>query len=147
MKLSTKVRYGVRFLLDLAFHEHAGNIKLKDIAARQNVSEKYLWQVISPLKAAGLIRTAAGPGGGYRLARPAETITLRDILSILDGDTGLIECVTARQACSRSAACAARMAWAELDAAIDRTTRAITVASLVERQRQCDAAHTASYTI
>ncbi len=147
MRFPTKVRYGLRFLMDLALHEHAGNIKLKDIALRQGISEKYLWQVVTPLKSAAMIRTSAGPGGGYQLAKPAHTITLREILIILEGDGGGIDCTAEPDACARSTTCAARQAWTELDNAINRTAQGITLSSLVAKQRDLESGAALNYMI
>lgn len=147
MKFPTKVRYGLRFLMDLAMHEHAGNIKLKDIAQRQGISEKYLWQVVAPLKAAAMIRAEAGPGGGYQLARSSNTITLRDILVILEGDGGGADCTADADSCSRSIACAARLAWAQLDEAVNQAAQGISLSSLVARQRELESGASLNYVI
>ena len=79
MKLSTMGRYGLRLLMDIALHQHDGSVTLQSIAERQELSQKYLWHVITPMKNAGLINVARGAGGGYRLAREPKDISLLDI--------------------------------------------------------------------
>ncbi|MBC8227953.1 Rrf2 family transcriptional regulator, partial [bacterium] len=84
MKLSTKGRYGVRLMIDLAIHYGEGNV-LKDIAERQEISEKYLWNLTVPLRIAGLINSTRGPRGGYTLAKHPSEITLKDVVHVLEG--------------------------------------------------------------
>lgn len=147
MKISTKVRYGLRFLMDLAMHENTGNVKLKDIAHRQGISGKYLWQVVTPLKSAGLIRTVAGPGGGYQLTQSPSAVTLHDLLSILEGDGGLVDCTPASAPCERASECAARMAWAALDKALASEARSINLGDLVAKQRELESNKSLNYVI
>ena len=135
MKISTKGRYGVRFLMDLAVNNSTGNVTLKEVAARQEISEKYLWQVASPLKAAGLIRAASGPGGGYALARTPEDITLREILAVLEGDSGLVPCAGAPSVCPRGNECAAREIWREVEKKVGRVLDSFTLGDMAERER------------
>lgn len=87
MKLSTKLRYGLGFLLDVGLHGGGnGNpVTLKDVARRRNVSDKYLWQVVTPLKSAGIVTATPGVNGGYLLARPMTRISLRDLVETLEG--------------------------------------------------------------
>ncbi len=134
MKISTKGRYGVRFLMDLARH-NSGNVTLKDISARQDISEKYLWQVVNPLKTAGLIRSASGPHGGYALAKPPESITLREILAVLEGDSNIAPCIQEPSACKRGNACAAHQIWKELDLQIASAMESVTLHQMAEKQR------------
>lgn len=135
MKISTKGRYGVRFLMDLGAHGTQGNVTLKDVAQRQSISENYLWQIVTPLKAAGLIRAALGSRGGYTLAKPAETITLRDILGVLEGDCSLVACVATPGVCPRSNACASREVWQEVEGKLGEAMEAIKLSDMVARQK------------
>ena len=80
MRVSTKGRYGLRILLDVALNQQRGPVALRDISRRQEISQKYLWQVINPLKAAGLINVTRGARGGYVLARSPDKISLREIV-------------------------------------------------------------------
>ena len=85
MRLSTRGRYGVRFILDLAVHSQDGPVPLKDVASREEVSEKYLWQMADRLKSAGLITSTAGPKGGYALARsPEGTVLARQEIEVTE---------------------------------------------------------------
>lgn len=135
MKISTKACYGVRFLIDLAVHAANGNVTLKEVAQRQAISEKYLWQIVNPLKLSGLIRAVAGPRGGYALAKPPTEITLRDILAVLEGDCTLYECVTAPATCPRSVTCGSREAWSEVDAKLSAALEAITLEAMANKER------------
>lgn len=118
MKLSTKGRYGLRLLVELARHYGGGPVTLKDVARSQEISEKYLWHLIPQLKSAGLISAARGSRGGYKLARHPGTITLLEIVSCLEGSVCLSECCENSSVCKRSAACACRDVWAEISAKI-----------------------------
>ncbi|MDP8263960.1 MAG: Rrf2 family transcriptional regulator [Candidatus Aceula lacicola] len=91
MKLSTKGKYGTRLMLDLALNYGKRQLLLKEIASNQGISEKYLWQLISPLKNAGLINSTRGTQGGYELAKPPKSITLEEIVLPLEGPLNFIE--------------------------------------------------------
>ena len=132
MKISTKGRYGVRFLMDLGAHEHEGNVTLKDVARRQALSEKYLWQVVNPLKAAGFIRATLGAHGGYKLGQSPATITLLDILAVLEGKGAVVACVSSPGTCRRSNDCAARRIWQEVDQKVSAVLKAITLREMIE---------------
>src|ERR1035437_5826122 len=90
-------------MLDLAIHGKEGVVTLKAVARRQQISEKYLWQIVTPLKSAGLIAATVGAKGGYTLARDPAKVTLKDILDPLEGDCVLVKCTKRASACSRSA--------------------------------------------
>jgi Rrf2 family protein len=135
MKLSTKGRYGTRLMVDLALHHGEGPILLKEIAERQEISEKYLWQLISPLKNAGLINSTRGAHGGYNLAKPPAQITLKEIVVTLEGPMCLVECVDTPSVCSRSDTCVSRDVWHEVSEKILQTLESITLEYLVEKQK------------
>ena len=111
MKLSTRGRYGTRLMVDLAQHYADGPIPLGEIAKRQEISVKYLEQLIIPLKAAGLIRSIRGRHGGYTLARKPVKISVGQILEAVEGDLSLVNCVTTPEICERSAECPTRDIW------------------------------------
>lgn len=136
MRISTKGRYGLRFMLDIAEHSDSGNVKLKDIAHRQAISEKYLWQVITPLKAAGMINSSLGPNGGYSLAKAPTDITLHDILAVLEGDCTLVHCVRKPTVCSRSETCATREIWRELNGKIAELMESLTLKDMLENDKK-----------
>ena len=92
MKLSTKGRYGLRALIDLAVYCENETVSIASIAARQNISESYLEQLIAKLRKAGLVTSVRGAGGGYKLAKPAEEISVGDILRALEGNLDPVEC-------------------------------------------------------
>ncbi len=147
MKISTKGRYGVRFLMDLAINGRNANVTLKTIAERQDISEKYLWQIVSPLKTAGLIRSVAGPGGGYALARDPATITLREILEALEGDRGLVECLPSPAICSRSNFCAAREVWQEVEERVGSALESFSLQDLASQQQKSQERESLNYVI
>jgi Rrf2 family protein len=138
MRVSTKGRYGVRFMMDLANHAKEGNVTLREVSRRQAISEKYLWQVVNPLKKEGLIRAVAGPGGGFTLARSPTAITLGDILAILEGEVSLVSCTDEPAACSRGNACAAKEVWKEVGRELTETLASITLADMAEKQRSME---------
>ncbi len=147
MKISTKGRYGLRFMLDLAVHGEEGIVTLKAVARRQQISEKYLWQIVAPLKSAGLITAMVGAKGGYTLARDPERITLKDILDPLEGDCALVTCTKRASACNRSSACVAREIWQEVSAALARALDAITLKAMMTKYSAKQAKTILSYDI
>ena len=123
----------MRFMLDLAIHGQEGVVTLKAVARRQQISEKYLWQVVTRLKSAGLIAATVGAKGGYTLARDPAKVTLKDILDPLEGDCALVTCTKRASACSRSSACVARDIWQEVSRALARTMASITLKTMLEK--------------
>ena len=135
MKLSTKGQYGTRALLDLAINWDKGPIQLKDIAKRQNISLHYLEHLITPLIAAGLVRSTRGAKGGVWLAMPPKEIRLNEVIQTLEGSIAPVECVNRPEACSRSEFCVTRDVWGELKNAINGVLESTTLQDLVERQK------------
>ncbi len=133
MKISTKGRYGLRTLMDIASHQSAGPVNLRDIAARQEISPKYLWQIINLLKTAGLVRGTRGPKGGYVLLRPPSEITLLDIVQVLEGPVSLVECVDDPSYCPREKECISRRIWDEVSQTIRNALRPLTLAEILRR--------------
>jgi len=122
-------------MLDLALHYGEGPVFLKDIAGRQEISEKYLWHLIVPLKTARLINSTRGSHGGYVLAKQPSEITLKDIVHVLEGPLCLVECVDNPSICNRAQTCAARDVWCEVSGKILQTLNSITLEEMVERQK------------
>ena len=147
MRISTKGRYGLRILLDVASHEKNGPVALRDISRRQAISQKYLWQVINPLKVSGLLRATRGAHGGYMLAKPAKRITVHDIVDILEGPVSIVACVQEPGSCGRSATCTARDAWSEIEARLNEAMQGITLQHLLERQEEQNRRHAPGYDI
>ena len=147
MKLSTKARYGTRALLDLAIHEGEGMISLKDIAARQQISQQYLEQFMRPLIAAGLVRSTRGPKGGVSLGRHPADIKLSEVVQLLEGSNALVECIDDPSTCSRSELCITRDVWDEVKRAMNGVLESITLKDLVERQKKKAQPQEAMYNI
>jgi len=135
MKLSTRSRYGTRMLLDMAQHYNQGPVQLGDIAKRQNISVKYLEQIIIPLKKAHYVESVRGPKGGHLLAKPPEQITVAEIVALLEEGISLVECTERAEICERSPSCPTRLIWQEAARAMFDRLKAITLADLVERAR------------
>src|SRR3990170_8316812 len=102
MKLSTRARYGTRALLELALHGGSQPVLLRDISKRQEISLPYLEHLISPLIAAGIIRSVRGPQGGVWLAKPPQQIKLSEVFKLLEGSTAPVECIENPEVCARS---------------------------------------------
>jgi Rrf2 family protein len=136
LKLSTRSRYGTRLMLDMAQHYHEGGpVQLGDIAKRQNVSVKYLEQIIIPLKKAHYIESVRGPKGGHILTKPPEEITVGEIVALLEDGTVLVECIENATVCERTLICPTRLLWKEVSEAMFDKLQAVTLADLVERAR------------
>lgn len=147
MKLSARSRYGARFLLDLAVNDGGRAVSLKDVAARQGISEKYLWQVVNPLKAAGLVEAVRGARGGYRLAVVPGKITVKTLVEVLDGRvvaTGAGDEPVGRD---RHAAGVMREVWDAVGEATGRAMAGITLHDLAERHRARTASPAMTYDI
>jgi Rrf2 family protein len=136
MKLSTRTRYGTRALLELAMRDDGTPISASDIAARQELSEKYLESVLAALRQAGLVQSVRGAGGGYLLARQADAITLRDAYEALEGADGLVECTDNAGLCTRSDGCVTREVWAAIHRNLLDQLGAITLANLAKKARE-----------
>jgi Rrf2 family transcriptional regulator, iron-sulfur cluster assembly transcription factor len=133
MKISTKSRYGVRLLLDMASHRHQGPVHLADVAARQGISVKYLEQIIIPLKKANYIKSLRGPKGGHMLARPPEDITIGEIVALLEEGTSLVDCSDRPESCERAGICLTRDVWLEAAKAMFDKLNSITLADLIKK--------------
>ncbi len=138
MKLSTRARYGARALLDIALHEQGKPILLRDVAQREQISLPYLEHLITPLVAAGMVRSTRGARGGIQLAKPPQDIKLGEVVELLEGSIDLVECIDNPGYCSRSNACVTREVWGELREAMNRVLESITLNDLMERQRRKD---------
>ena len=135
MKLTTRTRYGTRALLDLAMHSQRKPVQLKEIANRQSISLHYLEHLITPLVAAGIIKSLRGSQGGVLLAKSPKEIRLSDVVELLEGSIAPVECTQSPEVCDRSKFCATRDIWGELAEAIKGVLEATTLQDLVERQQ------------
>ena len=137
MKISTKGRYALRLMLDLAIHgAQQEPVSLRDVAARQYLSDKYLEQIVTPLSRAGLVRSVRGAGGGYLLTRSPEAYTVGDILRPLEGDLAPVECATDADYCQRCGECVTVELWKEIHRAVSRVVDGTTLADLMRRQQE-----------
>jgi len=136
MRLSTRARYGTRLMLELALNFDQGTIFLKDIAEKEEISEKYLSHLIIPLKASGLISSSRGAHGGYKLAKSPSQITLKEIVQTLEGGISFVECVKNPSICSRVSKCATRGIWEKLDEKISDELNSITLEDLMNSQKE-----------
>ena len=137
MKISTKGRYAVRDMLDLALHNTGECIKVKDIATRQGISEKYLEQIIAVLNRAGYVNSVRGAQGGYRIAKDPSEYTVGMILRLTEGSMAPVACLDeGTPDCDRCDTCETLEVWKELYAAINNVIDNVTIADLVEKSRQ-----------
>ncbi len=134
MKLSTKGRYGLRAMIDLAQSTEEGPIATHSIAERQGISERYLEQLMIPLKRAGLVKSIRGFQGGYMLVKKPEDITAGDIIRALEGPIAPVECVseTNPEACERFENCITRSLWSEVRDSIAEVLDTYTLADLAQ---------------
>lgn len=131
MMISTKGRYALRFLVDVAEHQGDSFVPLRDVAARQEISEKYLEIVVKELVKGGLIAAMRGKGGGYRLNRPPEEYGVKSILELMEGPLASVACLEpGRDACPRSKDCRTLALWQGLDQVIADYLAQFTLASL-----------------
>jgi Rrf2 family protein len=132
MKLSARSRYGARMMVDLARHYDQGPVQIRDIAKRQDISVKYLEQLIIPLKKAGFIDSVRGPKGGHLLSRPPETITAGEIVRVLEHQTGAVQCIEDPKECERAGKCPTRKLWKTATRAFYDQLNEVTLAELVQ---------------
>ncbi len=131
MKLSTKGRYGVKAMVDLAINFGEQPVSIKSISERQNISEYYLEQLFSSLKKAKLIKSIRGAQGGYILNRAPEEITIQDIINVLEGPIEVSNCLD-DSACNNIDCCATRLLWKKIKDSIDSVTSSITLKDIVD---------------
>lgn len=137
MKISTKGRYALRLMLDLAMHSDGEYVTIKCISGRQGISDKYLEQIISVLSRAGFVKSSRGSQGGYKLARPASDYTVGMILRLIEGSLAPVVCLEDDpNQCNRCTKCATLDVWVELNQAINSVVDSVTLAELVNRQRE-----------
>ena len=147
MRISTKIRYGARAMLELAYHYGEGPIELKEIAKKENISLKYLEQVINPLRAAGLVKSIRGSKGGYSLAKPPSDICLYDVVETLEGPLNLLECLRDPKVCQKVPSCVTRDIWEEVSEAISKIFYSVTLEEMVNRKRDKEERHSPMYQI
>lgn len=135
--ISTKGRYALRLMLDLAQHENEGCVALKDVAQRQNVSKKYLEQIVPLLTNAGMLRTTRGYRGGYMIAEPPEKYTVGDILRITEGSLAPVSCLEDNpNKCARAQSCMTLGVWSGLHKVITQYLDSITLRDIIDSNNE-----------
>ena len=138
MKVSTKGRYGMRAMLDLALCPEGDPVSISSIASRQHISEAYLEQLMAKLKKAGLIESQRGATGGYRLARKKEEISVGDILRALEGNLDAVACpgIADESGCEGAELCVTKYVWQQINESIARTVNGISLSDLVRESHR-----------
>ena len=132
MKLSTRSRYGARLLVDLARNRDKGPIQIGEISKRQEISVKYLEQLIRPLKKAKLVTSVRGPKGGHLLSEKPENISLGQVVRLFEGQAELVECISFPEKCPMSDDCQVRLAWRDATRVLYEKLDATTIADLMD---------------
>ncbi len=133
MFFSTKARYGLRAMVELALHHGNGALQLREVARRQGISEKYLEHLFRFLRMSGLVRSVRGASGGYILARPPGDITVLEVVEALEGALDPVECVGNQGVCTREDVCVARDVWVGVKEVLSRYLSSITLETLAEK--------------
>jgi Rrf2 family cysteine metabolism transcriptional repressor len=138
IKISTRGRYALRAMVDLALRADKGPVLRQDIAKRQEISADYVAQLFRHLRAAGLVEGVKGPGGGYRLTREAATISAGDVVRAVEGPVAVANCVapTSEPACNRVDHCVTHLLWKQLSEAITKVLDSVTLQDLSDEARQ-----------
>ena len=134
--MSTKGRYGLRLMVELAGHYGQGPMHADEIARNQDISRQYIHVLAMGLRAAGLVRTVRGQNGGYDLSRHASAISALDVVSALEGTTAPVRCVVDPSSCKRARTCVTRDVWCDVASAIDQVLSGLTIETLSARQRK-----------
>ena len=138
MKVSTKGRYGLRAMLDMALHQNEGPMAVHIVAERQGLSDRYLEQLMVPLKKAGLVKSVRGPQGGYVLAKEPRDITVGEIIRALEGPIAPVDCVSEEypEECERAEFCVARLIWSKVRDSIAEVLDSFSLEDLVQESRR-----------
>ena len=137
MRISTKGRYALRMLIDLAEHQNRGFVALKDIADRQNISKKYLEQIIPILNKSDILKTTRGSQGGYMLSKSPDKYTVGEILRLTEGSLAPVDCLNQDPIeCDRSGECATLPVWQGLNRVINEYLDSITLQDILDQQRE-----------
>lgn len=134
MKISTKGRYGLRILLDLAMNDGAEPRMIRSIAESQDISPKYISRLVIALRRAGLVTSIRGARGGYRLARRPRDISLLEVVEVMEGPINLVDCVCDPEACERISICPASPVWQRLNRQIRHLMSELTLQNLLDGQ-------------
>lgn len=137
LKITTKGRYGLRALIDLAKYSEIEPVSINSIATRQGISERYLEQLMTLLKKAGIIKSIRGAGGGYVLAREMSEISVGDVLRALEGSLEPVECAAFSQedSCEAAGGCVTKYVWQRINESINQTVNEISLKQLVDESK------------
>ena len=139
MKISTRGRYALRLMMDIAMNGQNEPVRIKDIARRQEISEKYLEQIVSVLNKAGFVKSSRGPQGGYRLMRSPQEYTAGSILCLIEGSLAPVACMDMEENdCPRHERCATLLLWQKLHEAMKDVIENVSLSDLIEMQRELD---------
>jgi len=136
MKVSSRFRYGLRLLVDLAMNYHKGYVLLKDIAECERISKKYLEQIVITLRAARMIGAVRGAKGGYFLTKSPDKIKLVDVYKILEGSFSPVDCLDMPEICALTKTCPTRKVWSDLAQSVEQTFGNKTIADLSKKKGQ-----------
>ncbi len=136
IQLSTRVRYAARAMIELAVNYKKDPIQLHEIACKQDISVKYLEQIMAPLRARGYVRTQKGSRGGYHMAISPDKLTLFDIVECVEGSLAPVSCLDNEDSCERSGLCVTRRIWANVQDSMAKELKAVTLAELAADQKK-----------
>ena len=138
MKLSTKGRYGLRAIIDLARYSEKEPVSISSIATRQNISERYLEQLVGMLRKAGLVKSIRGASGGYILAKDMNEISIGDVLRALEGDLEPVKCMADQEdgGCSAAGECVTKYVWQKINDSINQTVDNMKLSELVNESKE-----------
>ncbi|MDD2403029.1 MAG: Rrf2 family transcriptional regulator [Victivallaceae bacterium] len=132
MKISTKGRYGLRIMLDLALHQGKSKRLIRDISKSQNIPQKYLGRLIISLREAGFVHSVRGVNGGLQLARLPESLTALDIVEAMEGPLSIVDCVTGADKCDNIGQCATREIWERVNSEIRKSLASVTLKDIMD---------------
>ena len=136
MKMSTRGRYGIKAMLELALVYDTGMMSVRSIAQKQKISELYLEQLFSILKKANLIKSVRGAKGGYSLTRTPKEITIKDIIDVVEGPVNISDCVEKDLSCDNLDKCATRVLWVRIKDAIDSIFSSVTLQDIIDEHNK-----------
>ena len=139
MKLSTRGRYGIHAMYELAANYGGSPVSIKSVAEKQNIPEAYLEQLIAILRKDELVVSIRGAQGGYRLSRPPEEVTVGDVLRSLEGGLKLIDCLEEEETCGKSCACPSRIVWKKISDGLNSIVDSITLRDMIEEYSRTQA--------
>ena len=139
MKLSTRGRYGIHAMYDLAAHCGGGPVSIKAISEREGIPEAYLEQLMGQLKRAGLVSSTRGAQGGYALARSADQISVGEVLRTLEGGLDLVDCLTEEDTCGKSCACPSRIVYMKIRDGLNQVADSITLRDMIDEYERASA--------